>query len=189
MGKAEHEGLEFRPSGADLEECVAYGLMASHFLRESSLSRNSATGEVRAGKLSASHLTVSGLWTPATLAPSESRQGTKQPRSVPRQKETAVRLLPREERSSCDQRRQRTALGRFAQHKPYAFGRQPIPILHAAILGLRIRQAESGLVKQQVRWLHRLETTGFSGLAAVIRALAVCARVSWENARLMGTSG
>ena len=77
----------------------------------------------------------------------------------------------------------------FTQHEPYAFGRQPISILHAPVVGLRIRQAEPGLVKQQVRWLQGLETTGFNGLAAVVRALAVCARLSWENARLVGTSG
>jgi len=66
MGKAERAGLEFRPSEAGLKDRTAYGFMASHFLRVSSLSRNSPTGEVRAGKLSASHLTVSGLWRPAT---------------------------------------------------------------------------------------------------------------------------
>jgi hypothetical protein len=63
-----------------------------------------------------------------------------------------------------------------------------MPILHAPILGLSIRQAESGLVKKQGRWLQGLEATGFSGLAAVIRALAVCAGLSWENARLVGTT-
>ena len=77
----------------------------------------------------------------------------------------------------------------FTQHEPYAFGRQPIPVLYTPIVGLGIRQAESGLVKKQERGLQRLETAGFNGLAAVVRTLAVCARLSWENARLVATTG
>jgi len=63
-----------------------------------------------------------------------------------------------------------------------------MPVLHAPIIGLSIRQAESGLVEKQGRWLQRLETTGFNELAAVIYALAVCAGLSWENARFVGTT-
>ena len=71
MGKAERAGLELRPSDAGLKDRAAYGLMASHFLRESSLSRNRATGEVRTDKLSASHCFQPVDTRP--LAPSESR--------------------------------------------------------------------------------------------------------------------
>jgi len=86
MGKAERDGLEFRPGEPGLKDGAAYGLMASLFLREGSLSRNTATREVRATNLSTSHLTVSGLWTPGTLAASKSKRGTERRRPVPRKK-------------------------------------------------------------------------------------------------------
>jgi len=77
----------------------------------------------------------------------------------------------------------------LAQQKAEAFGRQPIPISGARIIGLGIRQAEFGLVKKQGRGLHGLEATGLERQAAVVRALTVTARLSWKNAGLLAATG
>jgi hypothetical protein len=63
-----------------------------------------------------------------------------------------------------------------------------MPIPHAAIVGLGVRQAEFGLVKKQERGLLRLKTTGLEGLAAVIHALAVTARLGRKNAALLAAT-
>jgi hypothetical protein len=52
-----------------------------------------------------------------------------------------------------------------------------MPVPDAGIVGLGVRQAEFGLVQKQERWLPGLETTGLEGLAEVISALAVTARL------------
>ena len=59
-----------------------------------------------------------------------------------------------------------------------------MPISEALIVGLGVRQAEFGLVKKQKRGLLRLKTIGLEGLAAVIRAFAVTARLGRKNAAL-----
>ena len=80
-------------------------------------------------------------------------------------------------------------LDSLAQQKPHAFDCQPIAILYASVVGLGIRQAEFGLVEKQGRWLQGLEATRFCGLAAMIRALASSARLSWKNARFVAATG
>jgi hypothetical protein len=62
-------------------------------------------------------------------------------------------------------------------------------ISDAPIVGLGIRQAEFGLVKKQGRGLQRLEASGLERLAAVIRALAVAARLRRKNAGLLAAAG
>jgi hypothetical protein len=77
----------------------------------------------------------------------------------------------------------------LAQNKAHAFGRQPIPIADARIIGLGIRQAEFGLVKKQRRGLQGLEASGLERLAAVVRALATAAGLSRKNTGLLGATG
>jgi hypothetical protein len=79
-------------------------------------------------------------------------------------------------------------LGGVPQHKLDAFLRQPMPIPDAAIVGLAIRQAEFGLVEKQKRRLLGLETIGLEGLAAVIYALAVTARLGRKNTGLLAAT-
>jgi hypothetical protein len=62
-------------------------------------------------------------------------------------------------------------------------------ILYAPIVRLGIRQAEFGLVEKQERWLKGLEAPRFIRLEAVIRALAVSARLSRKNARFVAATG
>jgi hypothetical protein len=64
-----------------------------------------------------------------------------------------------------------------------------MPISEALIVGLGVRQAEFGLVKKQKRGLLRLKTIGLEGLAAVIRAFAVTARLGRKNAALLAAAG
>jgi hypothetical protein len=64
-----------------------------------------------------------------------------------------------------------------------------MPIPDAPIVGLGVGQAESGLVQKEKRWLLGLETTGLERLAAVIRALAVRARLRRKNAALAAATG
>jgi hypothetical protein len=64
-----------------------------------------------------------------------------------------------------------------------------MPIPDPTIVGLGIRQAEFGLVQKQKRGLLGLETAGLEGLAAVIGALAVGARLGWKNAALLAATG
>ena len=64
-----------------------------------------------------------------------------------------------------------------------------MPIPDAPIVGLSVRQAEFGLVQKQKRGLLRLKTTRLEGLAAVIRALAVTARLGRKNAALLAAAG
>jgi hypothetical protein len=64
-----------------------------------------------------------------------------------------------------------------------------MPIPDAPIVGLGVRQAESGLVQKQKRGLLGLKTTGLEGLAAVIRALAVTAPLGRKNAALLAAAG
>jgi hypothetical protein len=64
-----------------------------------------------------------------------------------------------------------------------------MPVPDAAIVGLRFRQAEFGLVQKQTRWLFRLETTGLEGLAAMMGALAATSGVGRENAALPAAAG
>jgi hypothetical protein len=71
----------------------------------------------------------------------------------------------------------------------HAFLGQPMPIPDARIVRLRVRQAEPGLVQKQKRGLLGLETTGFEGLSAVIRAFAVTARLGRKNATLPAAAG
>jgi hypothetical protein len=63
-----------------------------------------------------------------------------------------------------------------------------MPVPGAAIVGLGVRQAEFGLVQKQKRGLLRLETNGLEGLAAVISALAVSARLGRKNAALLAAA-
>ena len=77
----------------------------------------------------------------------------------------------------------------LSQQKAYAFGRQPIPISGARIIGLGIRQAEFGLVKKQERGLHGLEATGLERQAAVVRTLTTAAGLSWKDAGLLAATG
>ena len=79
--------------------------------------------------------------------------------------------------------------GRFTQHKAHAFGREAVAILNAPIVGFGIRQAESSLVKKQGRRLQRLEAGRLDGLAAVVRALSVCAPLSRKDTSLVATTG
>ncbi|MGA2606055.1 MAG: hypothetical protein ABSH01_01205 [Terriglobia bacterium] len=62
-------------------------------------------------------------------------------------------------------------------------------IPEALIVGLGVRQAEFGLVQKQKRGLLGLETTGLEGLAAVIRALPVTARLGRKNTGLLAATG
>jgi len=64
-----------------------------------------------------------------------------------------------------------------------------MPVSHATVIRLGIRQAEFGLVKKQKRRLQRLEPPGLERLAAVIRALAATARLSRKNAGLLAATG
>jgi hypothetical protein len=63
-----------------------------------------------------------------------------------------------------------------------------MPIPEALIVGLGVRQAESGLVQKQKRGLLGLKAIGLEGLAAVIRALAVTARLGRKNAALLAAA-
>jgi hypothetical protein len=63
-----------------------------------------------------------------------------------------------------------------------------MPVPDAAIVGLGVRQAEFGLVQKQKRGLLGLETTGLQGLAEVISALAVSARLGRKDAALLAAS-
>jgi hypothetical protein len=60
-----------------------------------------------------------------------------------------------------------------------------MPVPDAVIVRLGVGQAEFGLVQKQKRGLLGLEATGFEGLAAVIRALAVTAWLGRKNATLL----
>jgi hypothetical protein len=64
-----------------------------------------------------------------------------------------------------------------------------MPIPEALVVGLGIRQAESGLVQKQKSRLLGLKTMGLEGLAAVIRALAVTLRLGRKNAALLAAAG
>jgi hypothetical protein len=64
-----------------------------------------------------------------------------------------------------------------------------MPIPEALIVGLGVRQAESGLVQKQKRGLLGLKTPGLEGLAAVIRALALTAPLGRKNAALLAAAG
>jgi hypothetical protein len=64
-----------------------------------------------------------------------------------------------------------------------------MPVPDALIVGLGIGQAESGLVEKQKRRLLGLKTIGLEGLAAVIGALAVTARLGRKNAALLAAAG
>jgi hypothetical protein len=64
-----------------------------------------------------------------------------------------------------------------------------MPVPDPPIVGLVVRQAEFGLVQKQKSGLLRLKTNGIEGLAAMIRALAVTARLSRKNARLLAAAG
>ena len=63
-----------------------------------------------------------------------------------------------------------------------------MPVPDAPIVGLGVRQAESGLVQKQKRGLLRLKTTGLEGLAAVLGALAVRARLRREDAAFLAAA-
>ena len=75
-------------------------------------------------------------------------------------------------------------LGCALEHKLHTFLREPMPVPHPLIVGLGIRQAESGLVEKQERGLFRLKTIGLEGLAAVIGALAITAPLGRKHAAL-----
>jgi hypothetical protein len=64
-----------------------------------------------------------------------------------------------------------------------------MPVPEALIVGLGIRQTESGLVQKRRGRLLRLETTGLDGLAAVIRALAAATPLGRKNAALLAATG
>jgi hypothetical protein len=64
-----------------------------------------------------------------------------------------------------------------------------MPIPDALVLGLGFRQAESGLIQKQKRRLLGLETTGLEGLAAVVGAVAMTARLGRKNAALLAATG
>jgi hypothetical protein len=64
-----------------------------------------------------------------------------------------------------------------------------MPIPDATIVGLGIGQTEFGLVQKQKRWLLGLETVGLEGLAAMISALAMAARLGRKNAALLAATG
>jgi hypothetical protein len=83
----------------------------------------------------------------------------------------------------------RDSAGCLPQHEPHTFRRQPMPIPDALIIGLGIGEAEFGLVEKQKRRLLGLETTGFKGLAVMIRAFAATARLGRKNAALLAATG
>jgi hypothetical protein len=64
-----------------------------------------------------------------------------------------------------------------------------MPIPDALIFGLRIREAEFGLLEKQKGRLLGLETTRLEGLAAVVSALTLTARLAGKNAALLAAPG
>jgi hypothetical protein len=64
-----------------------------------------------------------------------------------------------------------------------------MPVPEALIFGLRIREAEFGLLEKQERRLLGLETTRLEGLAAVVGTLALSARLAGKNAPLLAATG
>jgi hypothetical protein len=64
-----------------------------------------------------------------------------------------------------------------------------MPVPEALIVRLGIGQAEFGLLEKQKRRLLGLETTRLEGLATVVGALALSARLAGKNAALLAATG